>query len=801
MPGPDLHTLTHRPSFVGEVGQRSELCLAAQPSWKCSSSNPASGLDQKKPTCFYFLVQELINQLVASIRDLPFFEDFALPQLRGLARGLRFQNAKNGEALPRPLHLPPTVEPEPPSLVVLWAGKAGKYRRVSAAGEEIIAAQIDLLAVEQGAKKTQKTGTLVSPSPGEKTEKKDGMLHDLVPDLLDDEVKPDKEDGKIYLKRYGDLQKGFVLGQRDIVDPGGPAMHEPTVRCEGRCKILRLTRRDYLHCLKEMQVEKHRIVHALRNIPPSRPGEPHHRSEEQLSLLAKLVRNTPELKNFERPTLMQVLGAATYVNAGKGHVLFKQGEIGDQFYAIIESRKDKGQVIFTVEGRTGPAVLRRSQRVSTFPHSEVKPSLQPHWLLFVLSAFSRESKPARMARAFHGFLAALLRQAAQEAVPGDLLGDDECLESSTCALNALQMRGKAMEAEERQMPWMMMPPPARWGMPRYHPSPVMPLYMRPEPMGPMPYYSPESYMHPQPATYMHPQPMEPADMQPAQPEEEHPKMVKRQVKYLPLSPVGWGMIADDEGMQIRQLTSDLKGCEGECTNDPQCHSFVFCMNGGCYLKTAQFRTGQEPVHYSGFCSTYWTPAVDTSQPSVRPTLPPVQHVEVKQCGKDEVPEPSGSCVASTQPELMTFYQYSAQKKQNVDDRVWENVNFANIGGVMFYLHNEVVDKAGEMRNAEGDRTPKFNIDRILRFKVTMKNPDALWKKYRSQFGQFIQFDYGQATFGMPDHVEKCNAIWETIGYEVGCQPNPVGISGYDGGYWTSWPGRCPSMPFSDSCLE
>lgn len=407
-----------------------------------------------------------------------------------------------------------------------------------------------------------------------------------------------------------------------------------------------------------------------------------------------------------------------------------------------------------------------------------------------------------MARPFHAFLAALLRQSAQEAVPGDLLGDDECLESSTCALNALQMRGKAMEAvEERQMPWMMMPPPSRWGMPAYHPSPVMPPWRRPEPMGPMPYYSPESYMHPQPASYMHPQPVEPADMQPAQPEEEHPKMVTRHVKYLPLSPIGWGMIADDEGVQVRQLTSDLKGCEGECTNDPRCHSFVFCMNGGCYLKSAQFHTGQEPVHYSGFCSTYWTPAVDTSQPSVRPTLPPVQHVEVKQCGKDEVPEPSGSCVASTKPELMTFYQYSAQKKQNVDDRVWENVNFANIGGVMFYLHNEVVDKAGEMRNAEGDRTPKFNIDRILRFKVTMKNPEALWKKYRSQFGQFIQFDYGQATFGMPNHVEKCNEIWETVGYEVGCQPNPTGISGYDGGYWTSWPGRCPSMPFSDKAPQ
>ncbi|CAE7226114.1 unnamed protein product [Symbiodinium microadriaticum] len=1016
-------------------------------------------------------VEELINQLVASIRDLPFFEDFALPQLRGLARGLRFQSAKNGEALPRPLHLPASRScqrwPAAPEVLLLkgasemfvwglgrrslpkmWVaalslqvGKhilvevvvAGKYRRVTAGGDELIAAQrrggklIDLLAVEQGAKKTQKTGTLVSPSPGEKTEKKvllfDGVFrqeifgsalavssqakagaggilpgrevtssmqdsekpvsldmpmlaeevdaatqlesvggsgvadllcvplsspepagatqmdtpspvpeasvsvalinpepsahpaletpprnkrsltdaedqlftppatarfrrtegsasaspeiptppsseirevfqargdrtdilgfdpileqpcvmvtastqvihlwaHVYEPDhcistetyksqelkkqlfhrarhtLAQSQKKPDNEDGKIYLKRYGDLQKGFVLGQRDIVDPGGPAMHEPTVRCEGRCKILRLTRRDYLHCLKEMQVEKHRIVHALRNIPPSRPGEPHQRSEEQLSLLAKLVRNTPELKNFERPTLMQVLGAATYVNAAKGHVLCKQGEIGDQFYAIIESRTDtsprydgeeKGTMsrnlhrhspshpacvvdMWGVEASTSAAicnnlevVMRASPTSRRF--QKVKLSLQPCWLLFVLSAFSRTSKLSRMARPFHAFLAALLRQSAQEAVPGDLLGDDECLESSTCALNALQMRGKAMEAvEERQMPWMMMPPPSRWGMPAYHPSPVMPPWRRPEPMGPMPYYSPESYMHPQPASYMHPQPVEPADM--PQPEEEHPKMVTRHVKYLPLSPIGWGMIADDEGVQVRQLTSDLKGCEGECTKDEKIgRPKVAMLEASKSIAELRWLL----LHLLDPCRGHLA------------AIGEVQHVEVKQCGKDEVPEPSGSCVASTKPELMTFYQYSAQKKQNVDDRVWENVNFAkwphsaraNIGGVMFYLHNEVVDKAGEMRNAEGDRTPKFNIDRILRFKVTMKNPEALWKKYR----QFIQFDYGQATFGMPNHVEKCNEIWETVGYEVDACKIEDAVEGQDkapqGGY-------------------
>eukprot|EP00913_Durusdinium_trenchii_P032049 g30016.t1 len=129
------------------------------------------------------------------------------------------------------------------------------------------------------------------------------------------------------------------------------------------------------------------------------------------------------------------------------------------------------------------------------------------------------------------------------------------------------------------------------------------------------------------------------------------------------------------------------------------------------------------------------------------------------------------------------------------------MNLANLGGVMFYLHNEVVDKEGEMRDASGARTTKFQVDRILRFKVTVKNSAALWKKFRSQFGQFIQFDYGQATFGMPDHVKKCNAIWSEFGYEVGCQANPTGISGYDDGYWTGsrrmWGRRLRKRPEVD----
>ncbi|CAJ1347375.1 unnamed protein product [Effrenium voratum] len=90
-----------------------------------------------------------------------------------------------------------------------------------------------------------------------------------------------EDNGRRYLKRYGDLRIGAVLGQRGVVDPGGPDTAEPIVRCEGPCEVLSLSRNDYLHCLKEQQVERMRIIHALRNIEPSRPGEPHHRSEDR----------------------------------------------------------------------------------------------------------------------------------------------------------------------------------------------------------------------------------------------------------------------------------------------------------------------------------------------------------------------------------------------------------------------------------------------------------------------------------------------------------------------------------------
>ncbi|CAJ1436843.1 unnamed protein product [Effrenium voratum] len=247
--------------------------------------------------------EDLITQLVMSVCYLPFFEDLDHKQLRYLVRSLRFRRVRQGDSLGENLPRPDAAEG---NLVSFWSGK---YRRVVSDNTAMIRVQLEIIAIAE-----------------------DGDLPEL-----DDELHHQEEDnGRRYLKRYGDLRIGAVLGQRGVVDPGGPDTAEPIVRCEGPCEVLSLSRNDYLHCLKEQQVERMRIIHALRNIEPSRPGEPHHRSEEQLSLLAKLVKNTPELKTFERPALMQVLGAATYINAAPGHVLCHQGEFGDRFFAIID---------------------------------------------------------------------------------------------------------------------------------------------------------------------------------------------------------------------------------------------------------------------------------------------------------------------------------------------------------------------------------------------------------------------------------------------------------------------------------
>ncbi|CAJ1394467.1 unnamed protein product [Effrenium voratum] len=162
--------------------------------------------------------------------------------------------------------------------------------------------------------------------------------------------------------------------------------------------------------------------------------------------------------------------------------------------------------------------------------------------------------------------------------------------------------------------------------------------------------------------------------------------------------------------------------------------------------------------------------------------------------------------------LFTFYMYRA-----VGDTVYPpmNVNAANLAGVMWYLHNEVVE-----------RTPrKFGITKIIRFKVQTRATQPLWEKGMN-FGVRFAFDSGQATgpfecgrdkygpklcqgpFNRSFDVGMHNGSvvgafeWDTYGYFVGCNklghfPFPTYKIYYPGAVWWSLPGPCPSKNYTD----
>merc|ERR1712048_1168920 len=167
---------------------------------------------------------------------------------------------------------------------------------------------------------------------------------------------------------------------------------------------------------------------------------------------------------------------------------------------------------------------------------------------------------------------------------------------------------------------------------------------------------------------------------------------------------------------------DLQKCGYACGNETTCNSVTVCAvpNGlQCHLKTAKV-TMTTARHYNPFCST--------SILSNEPYVP----------GDPALAKPSGGAD-------ITFYMYRA-KGGSKSNYPAENVNTANIGAVMWYLHNEVIyvcDGGGYLSTGSwGDR--KFQIDKIMRYKVTIKTSTPLYTKGMN-FSVFKSFDFGEDT--------------------------------------------------------
>jgi len=162
------------------------------------------------------------------------------------------------------------------------------------------------------------------------------------------------------------------------------------------------------------------------------------------------------------------------------------------------------------------------------------------------------------------------------------------------------------------------------------------------------------------------------------------------------------------------------------------------------------------------------------------------------------PPPSGKQYPAG-PRAQTFYMYRAQSSA---DYPLENINTADLAGVMWYLHHEVVSS-----------TPrKYHIDRIKRFKVTVKNTWEFWNTHKRQFGAFMAYDAARCS------TPICKKVYSQYGFIVGCQTCDINVAKYLAKSQTNWnckegedscrspiwyslPGPCPSMGMSNEEID
>lgn len=121
---------------------------------------------------------------------------------------------------------------------------------------------------------------------------------------------------------------------------------------------------------------------------------------------------------------------------------------------------------------------------------------------------------------------------------------------------------------------------------------------------------------------------------------------------------------------------------------------------------------------------------------------------------------------------------------------------------MWYLHNEVVSN-----------TPrKYHIDRIKRFKVTVKNTWEFWNIHHRQFGAFMAYDAARCS------TPICPKVYAQYGFIVGCQVCDVKVANYLAKSQTNWncekgsdtcraplwyslPGPCPAKGMSNEEID
>lgn len=98
---------------------------------------------------------------------------------------------------------------------------------------------------------------------------------------------------------------------------------------------------------------------------------------------------------------------------------------------------------------------------------------------------------------------------------------------------------------------------------------------------------------------------------------------------------------------------------------------------------------------------------------------------------------------------------------------------------MWYLHHEVIPA-----------TPrKYHVDRIRRYKLSVKPTREFWNVHHTQFAPFFAYDGGRCT------TPVCGDFYHQYGFVVGCQFLPL----LEGAYMSVTPTSRTCTPGTDEC--
>jgi len=155
-------------------------------------------------------------------------------------------------------------------------------------------------------------------------------------------------------------------------------------------------------------------------------------------------------------------------------------------------------------------------------------------------------------------------------------------------------------------------------------------------------------------------------------------------------------------------------------------------------------------------------------------------------------EPPPSYATENPPMTVMLYRVQSDK-----DYPMRNVNLADLPGVLWYLHNEIVgfpDKEYQIRH--------FSITRIIRYKATIWNPKSFWDAQNRKWAPFVAYNAGKC------EGDNCDRYYDW-GAVVGCQVADPSVANYksfkgENPVWVSLPGPCPTHEYgakSEQCIS